>query len=74
MCLAIPAKVLEILDKNTGRVDYGGVKREVQLDFVDAKVGDYVLIHAGFAIEVMDEKSAMENLREVNNLVNAQNE
>ncbi|MFW6450388.1 MAG: HypC/HybG/HupF family hydrogenase formation chaperone [Nanoarchaeota archaeon] len=74
MCLALPAKVLEILTENRAKVDYGGVKREVQIDFVDAKVGDYVLIHAGFAIEVMDEKSAMENLREVNNLVNAQNE
>ncbi|MGM5482504.1 MAG: HypC/HybG/HupF family hydrogenase formation chaperone [Nanobdellota archaeon] len=71
MCLAIPAKILEI-DGKKAKVDYGGVKRETQLDFVDANVGDYVLIHAGFAIEVMDEASAMESLSEINEILKAQ--
>lgn len=67
MCLAIPAKILEIKD-SIGKVDYGGVKREVQLDLVDAKVDDYVLIHAGFAIEVMDEATALKTIEQINEL------
>lgn len=70
MCLAIPAKITEI-DGNTAKVDYGGVMRETRLDFVDANVGDYVLIHAGFAIEVMDEEAAMESLSEINKIIEA---
>ncbi|NPV50645.1 MAG: HypC/HybG/HupF family hydrogenase formation chaperone [Candidatus Methanofastidiosum sp.] len=61
MCLAVPGKVLEI--KNTvGIVDFNGVKREVRLDLVDVKIGDYVIVHTGFAIEKMDEKDALESL------------
>ena len=57
MCLAIPGKIVEI-DKNEehGIVDYGdGTKRKVNISLVEVKVGDYVLVHAGFAIEVLDE-------------------
>ena len=64
MCLAIPGKIVEI-DKNKehGIVDYGdGTKREVNVTLVEVKIGDYVLVHAGFAIEVLDEKEAMETL------------
>ena len=64
MCLAIPGKVIEI-EKNNDHaiVDYGdGTKRKANVTLVDVKVGDYVLVHAGFAIEVLDEKDAEETL------------
>ena len=64
MCLAIPGKILEI-EKNQEHaiVDYGdGTKRQANITLVDVKVGDYVLVHAGFAIEVLNEKEAEETL------------
>lgn len=64
MCLAIPGKVIEI-DKNKehATVDYGdGTKRNANITLVDVNVGDYVLVHAGFAIEVLDEKEAHKTL------------
>ena len=62
MCLAIPAKVLEV-NGDTAKVDFGqGVSREVNVMLVDAQVGDYVLVHAGYAIEKLDEKAAQESL------------
>jgi hydrogenase expression/formation protein HypC len=63
MCLAIPAKVVEMNeDKTKAKADFGGIKREINISLVDANVGEYVIVHAGFAIEVMDEKEAMETL------------
>jgi len=63
MCLAVPAKVLE-LDGDHALVDFGGgVTRKVNVSLVDVKVGEYVIVHAGFAIQVMDEKSAEESLK-----------
>ena len=63
MCLAIPAKVTEILDDNLATVDILGVTREISLDLTpSAQVGSYVLVHAGFAIEVVDEDYAQETL------------
>jgi len=63
MCLAIPAKVLEI-DGSTAKVDFGrGVVREVNITLVDAKVGDYVLVHAGYAIQIIDREAAEETIR-----------
>ena len=63
MCLAIPAKVLSIKN-GIAEVDFGrGVLRETNITLVDAKVDDYVLVHAGYAIQVMDEKEAQETLR-----------
>ena len=64
MCLAIPGKIIEI-DKNKEHaiVDYGdGTKRKANITLVNAKIGDYVLVHAGFAIEVLNEKEAEETL------------
>jgi hydrogenase expression/formation protein HypC len=62
MCLAIPAKVVEIKG-NVAKVDFGeGVLREVNVTLVNAKIGEYVLVHAGYAIQVLDEKSAEETL------------
>ena len=63
MCLAIPAKVVEIKDDRLAQVDLLGVGREVSLDLTPpAQVGDYVLVHAGFAIEVVDQQYAQETI------------
>ncbi len=64
MCLAIPAQVKSIDQKEAlGTVDILGVEREVALDLVPkAQVGDYVLVHAGYGIEVVDEQYANETL------------
>jgi hydrogenase expression/formation protein HypC len=61
VCLGIPALVLERTG-DVGRVDFGGTMRQANLSLVDAKVGDYVIVHAGFAIQVLDEKDALETL------------
>ncbi|ADT85171.1 MULTISPECIES: HypC/HybG/HupF family hydrogenase formation chaperone [Thermococcus] len=63
MCLAVPAKVLEIKGK-VAIVDFGGVKREARLDLLpNVEVGDYVIVHTGFAIEKLDDKTAKEILQ-----------
>ncbi|MCS7120462.1 MAG: HypC/HybG/HupF family hydrogenase formation chaperone [Nitrososphaerota archaeon] len=63
MCLAIPAKVVSIKN-HIAIVDFGGgVTKEANIMLVDTKVGDYVLVHAGYAIQVLDEKEAKETLR-----------
>ena len=63
MCLAVPAKVLEIKG-DRGVVDFGGIRREVNLSLIDdVKVGDYVLIHVGFAIQKLERKEAEEILK-----------
>jgi len=62
MCLAVPARVLSI-EGMKGAVDFGGVSREADLTLVpDVVVGDYVLIHAGFAIQRLDRSEAEESL------------
>jgi len=61
MCLAVPALVLEKTGK-VGKVDFGGSLREVDLSLVDVKVGDYVIVHAGFAIQTVDENEAKETI------------
>ena len=63
MCLAIPAKVIEV-QGNVAKVDFGeGVLREVNIMLVEAKIGEYVLVHAGYAIQVIDRKAAEETLQ-----------
>jgi hydrogenase expression/formation protein HypC len=63
MCLAIPARILRI-EGNLALVDMAGVNREADIRMVsNARVGEYVLIHAGFAIEKIEEKDAEETLR-----------
>lgn len=59
MCLAVPMKVIEIND-NTARVEVGGTQRTIGLDIIDPKpkIGDYVIVHAGFAINTIDENEA----------------
>ncbi len=62
MCLAVPGVLLEVReaeDLRMGRVDFGGIRREVCLDFVpEARPGDAVLVHAGFALRVVDPEAA----------------
>ena len=64
MCLAIPGKIIKIDAKTqSAMVDYGsGTKRKANVSLVEVKKGDYVLVHAGFAIQVLDESEAKETL------------
>jgi hydrogenase expression/formation protein HypC len=63
MCLAIPALIKEI-DGTRATADVGGAMREISLEIIDrpAEIGDYVLVHAGFAIHKLEEKEALETL------------
>ncbi len=60
MCLAIPGKIKKIKSKEIAEVDFDGLLKDVNISLVDAKVGDFVIVHAGFAIEKMKEKEAEE--------------
>ena len=66
MCLAVPGQVLEISEQDgtrMARVDFGGVTKEVCLEYVpDIEVGDYTIVHVGFALQRLDEQSAKETL------------
>lgn len=63
MCLAIPARIVKV-HGDTAEVDFGeGVLREVNVALVEAKVDEYVLVHAGYAIQVIDRKEAEETLK-----------
>jgi hydrogenase expression/formation protein HypC len=68
MCLAIPMKVLE-LDGQRGVVEMSGARRNIVLAMTpEAKVGDYVIVHAGYALEVMNEEEAMRTLELIRQL------
>jgi hydrogenase expression/formation protein HypC len=63
MCLAVPGKIIGILNddslQRSGRVDFGGVVKDVNLSLVpDARVDDYVIVHVGFALHTIDEREA----------------
>ncbi len=63
MCLAIPSKIVKV-ESHMGIIDVGGITRETNLVLIeDAKVGDYVIVHAGFAIRKIDESEAQEALK-----------
>lgn len=71
MCLAIPAKVVSITG-NKAKVDFGeGVLREVDITLVNVEVGEYVLVHAGYAIQVLSSEEAEETLRLWNEILDA---
>ena len=62
MCLAVPGQIIE-LDGTFAKVEFGGVRRRIALAFVpEARLGDYVLVHAGFAIEILGAAEAQEQL------------
>lgn len=67
MCLAIPAKITELKEGNLATVDILGVTRDIAVDLTpQASVGDFVLVHAGFAIEVVDAAYAQETIELIN--------
>lgn len=67
MCLAIPAKIEALQADNMAAVDILGLKRDIAVDLVPhAQVGDYVLVHAGFGIEVVSEEYAQESIDLIN--------
>lgn len=76
MCLAIPGKILEIdKKKEYATVDYGsGTKRKVNVTLVQVTTGDYVLVHAGFAIQVLEKKDALETLALFKDMLSSQGE
>jgi hydrogenase expression/formation protein HypC len=74
MCIGIPAKVIEI-SGTSGKVDYQGVQRETSfLMLPEVKVGDYVILHAGFAIKKLSAEDAEETLRLIEEMVRAEKE
>ena len=76
LCLAIPGKIVEIdSTKQSAIVDYGsGTTRNANVSLVEVKIGDYVLVHAGFAIQVLDEKEAKETLALFKEMLSLQEE
>ena len=74
MFLAIPARVTRV-NGDKAQVDFGeGVLREVNVTLVEAKMGDYVLVHAGYAIQIVDEKDALETISLWNEILAAEKE
>jgi hydrogenase expression/formation protein HypC len=78
MCLAIPGRIDEIYQKDglkMAQVDFGGARREVCLDYVpEANVGEYCIIHVGFAISLLSEAEAKETLSMLNDIANIEEE
>jgi len=79
MCLALPGKVISIDESNpnlrTAKVNFNGVVKDVTVQWIDdLKIGDYVLVHVGFALNKIDEKEAIETLRIVNEMVDSTKE
>ncbi|NLK26606.1 MAG: HypC/HybG/HupF family hydrogenase formation chaperone [Euryarchaeota archaeon] len=62
MCLAIPGKVIKV-EGSQADVDFGGVLRKINVSLVETVPGEWVVVHAGFAIEKIDEEEAQETLR-----------
>lgn len=63
MCLALPARIVELLDGDQCRVELGGVRKEISLALVDdAAVGDYVIVHVGYALTKLDPEEAAQTL------------
>jgi hydrogenase expression/formation protein HypC len=72
MCLAVPGKITSIEDRDgtlMSTVDFGGIKKDVCLQYIpDAEVGEYVVVHVGFALQRLDEESAIRTLAEFEHL------
>jgi hydrogenase expression/formation protein HypC len=78
MCLGIPGKIIEIDDSAEllmAKVDFGGIVREACLEYIpEAKVGDYTVIHVGFAISLLSEEEAQESLAMLREIVDLEEE
>ncbi|MCL1904832.1 MAG: HypC/HybG/HupF family hydrogenase formation chaperone [Methanomassiliicoccaceae archaeon] len=61
MCLAIPGKIISI-NGDTADIDFGGVVKQANITMVEARIDDWVVVHAGFAIETMDEEEARKTI------------
>jgi len=72
MCLAVPAEIKSI-EGHLATVDYGGVKRTANISLVEAKAGDYVIVHAGYAIQVMDKAEAEKTLEIFQEMLSLEN-
>lgn len=71
MCLAVPSKIIEI-NETVAKVDVDGVVRETSIMLLDdVKIGDYVIVHAGFAINKIDEAAALQTLEDMRNILAA---
>ncbi len=71
MCLAVPLKIIQ-LDGKTAVGEAGGLSQTIRVDFIpDLKIGDYVMVHAGFAIQKMEEQEAKENLACIQEAIDA---
>ena len=73
MCLAVPGKILSMSGDDPlniiGKVSFGGVVKEVNLAYVpEAKIGDYVVVHVGFALNILDEEAALQTLNDLENM------
>jgi hydrogenase expression/formation protein HypC len=79
MCLAVPGKIISITEPpgdredrfllRTGKVSFGGIAKEISLAYVpEAVVGDYVIVHVGFALSILDEVEAKQTLQELQQL------
>jgi hydrogenase expression/formation protein HypC len=73
MCLGIPGKIVDTYEKDSlpmGKIDFGGIVKEVCLAYVpEATVGEYALVHVGFAISLMNEEEALETLKLINDVM-----
>jgi hydrogenase expression/formation protein HypC len=76
MCLSIPSKVVKIDDNNMATVDTMGIKRHVSLDLMadEINIGDYILIHVGFAMNKIDEEEALQSLELYREMLEAMEE
>ena len=69
MCLAVPGEIIRIIDNNRVLIAFGGVEMEVRSDLVEGvEVGMYVIVHAGYIINVMDEREGLETLELLGNI------
>ena len=78
MCLGIPGKIIEVYEKDSlkmAKIDFGGIAKEACLVYTpEAEVGQYALIHVGFAISLMDEEEAQETLKLIKEVIDIENE
>lgn len=74
MCLAVPGKIISICEQDdpllrTGKVSFGGVIKEISLAYVpEAMIDDYVVVHVGFALSILDPQAAEENLKDLDQI------